>query len=216
MSSIARLETLAKTLHTVYQDVGLTVERNLSAVNAAVQQIGVVYQPKHWAEKVLTSFILKKDDPFFEDIKSNTGAWLSKTNLKHPHYFYHEKTNDHINEFGLCAIRNREANKDVSLYVSICEFKLFEAQADPDVFNYIVQLYGVRYVRPQDLSLQIRVKILDVLDDFCDEYSEYVEKEKEDLLAGTALKTYFHKPSSTEYTITTEGLTVSLPSNNTK
>ena len=89
-------------------------------------------------------------------------------------------------EYALCAARGPD--REYGLYVSVCDYREYQEDYEDQDGNDRVRPaieFETHLVRPDDLPLPLRVRILDVLDRFVKVYESHVQKDRKSLLNGS-------------------------------
>jgi len=171
--AVSRLSHLADDLEAAYPKVGDRIAEKVAAVDAAISKIGVTLRYRHYAED--------KREALAE---GGTSAYSG------PFVLAHESTADGQVEFMLCAARGRD--RKCGLYVSACTYtehdEEFEDRDGVMRSEPAVQIVSVDLLRPAEVPLPVRVKILGVLDKFVEAYEKHVREDRKSLLKGSTGK----------------------------
>lgn len=167
---LSHLQNLADEIVEAYQDAGERVSAATSPVEEAVRKIGVPYQCDHYAENAQA---LIEQDISLEEATA------------HRHCFAEEEENEGEVEYALCVAR--DSKRKCGLHVSICKHsrKDERVSSGPNKGRTrpVITVLEKRLVRPEEVALPIRVKILDVLDDFIESYVEFVRDSRSSILS---------------------------------
>ncbi len=169
---VSRLQAVAEKLENVYPAAGDALAKAVAPIDEAIRKIGLTYCPDHYAEQCCE--------------RRRRGLTDSGADA-HPFCFHEEATGAEQVEYGLCAARGSDDNP--GLYVSACTWgRETEEGEDADGSPYtenLVVVSDVTITRVSDVRLPIRVKILDVLDEFVDCYLAHVKEDRANLLNGS-------------------------------
>jgi len=160
--ALGRLRKLVEDLNRGYAKAAAAVTEKLRPLEEIVQQIDETWLPVHTPDRLLAN---PKD-----------GAH------RPPACFAHETfaSGDEA-EYVLCVARNEDRN--CGLYASVCMYRLGQA-AGSGGDKAVVR--GTRLLPLASLPVPLRVRALDVLDEFAAEYEKHVRKVREGLLARLA------------------------------
>lgn len=156
---ITQLQELADRLETAHKEAGDRVAEKVQPIDDAIQRIGIAYHFGHYAEQLM-----------------NQPAGDARL---HRHCFAVEvERNGADTEYALCAAR--DLHRTVRLFVSVCRSKKVPQTEEEQEALVVVE--EKKMLRPNELALPIRVKMLDELDAFVEAYIEHVEQDREFLL----------------------------------
>lgn len=168
--AVLRLQGLADDLSQVYPKAGEMVAQAIAPVDEAIKRIGVTLNYQHYAE-------LLTDD---------RSPLLAR---QHPFTFATDQmANGEQAEWALCAARDRDGT--CGLRVSVCKY--FECQKQVEIEGGDVEMqpeciFGTDIIRPDEVPLPIRVRILNVLEAFVACYEGQVREERKNLLNGSVI-----------------------------
>ncbi len=162
---LSRLQHLADELETAHAEAGEQVGRRIAAVDEAIRRIGVPL-PAYWHRaEWLQHFAESGDD---------AGDLPDGTPTEHPFAFAWDAAPDGDQvEYALCAVRG--SDRKCGLHVSVCTHS-GEGQS--------TQVQSLEVVGPNQLPLPTRIKVLDVLDAFVQDYEAYVRHDRRGILGG--------------------------------
>jgi hypothetical protein len=162
---LSRLQQLADELETAHTAAGEQVGRRIAVVDEAIRRIGVPL-PAYWHRaEWLQHFAESGDD---------AGDLPDGTPTEHPFAFAWDAAPDGDQvEYALCAVRG--SDRKCGLHVSVCTHS-GEGQG--------TQVESLEVVKPNQLPLPIRIRALDVLDAFVQEYEAYVRHDRRAILGG--------------------------------
>ncbi len=166
--AVSRLTNLAADLERVYPEAGDRVAQAIKSVDKAIRQIGVSFREPHYAET------------FSEDTGVRPEGYIAEE----------EEGNGWCVEYALCAVRvelprqglTLETKRICKLQVSACRYRIDDQRG-----RLRCHMEEISTIRPQDLALPLRVKILDAIDKFAAVYEAYVRKNRANLLNGSIM-----------------------------
>ena len=159
-AAVTRLQRLADDLRMAYPRVEKRVGEALKEVNAVIAEIGETWKPIHYAENLIKGGAARRP----------------------PGCFGHDTfVNGDEADYALFAGRGGGGN--CGLYVSICKYHISQpkrASGSPEITVKNKLLVSV-----EDLPVPLRVRILDVLEDFAEAYEEHVRDVRKGLLTDS-------------------------------
>jgi len=165
LNAALALQKLAADLKDTYSKVGKHIGDTLSPVAAAVAEIDEPWRPPHYAEALQNS--------------AAAGAFRPSTCFAHERF-----ANGDEADYVLCVAR--DADRGCGLKVSVCKYRLTapkDGSGGTDAKTPKVAIKDMPLAAPEDLPIPLRVKALDVLDEFVEAYEEHVRATMQGLLA---------------------------------
>jgi len=156
-----RLQNLSGQLKRAYQRAGDHIADLLTPIEEAVAEIDEPWLPKHFAEA------LKSDDP--RKAHRPRSCFASET-------FANGDRADYV----LCV--GRKHNRRCGLHVSYCQYAVKPAKDPGSRSQSEVSIRESFVVLPDKLPVPMRLKILDILDAFSEEYEDHVREARGDIL----------------------------------
>ena len=156
-----RLQSLGSSLKRAYQNAGDHIADALLPIQEAVAEIDEPWLPKHFAEA------LKTDGP--DKAKRPRSCFSTETFAN----------GDHA-DYVLCVGRKRD--RQCGLHVSYCQYAIKPAENAAGAKGSDVVIRESFVVFPDKLPVPMRLKILDVLDAFAEEYESHVRKVRSDIM----------------------------------
>jgi len=156
-----RLQSLGSSLKRAYQNAGDHIADALSPIEEAVGEIDEPWLPEHFAEALKTEGPDKAHRP--------RSCFSTET-------FANGDKADYV----LCVGRKRD--RRCGLHVSYCQYAVKPAENPTGAKRSDVVIRESFVVFPDKLPVPMRLKILDVLDAFAEEYEAHVRKVRGDIL----------------------------------
>ena len=176
---LEQLQKLATDFEAAYRRADAAMLQ-IREVDAAIQKIGVVFRPPHWAELALRQSTIQRNTaeyPFVFYGIQERGAHEVARNVDYIRF----------TEYMLCCDRpesNRltAAQRRVRLFASACVYSA--CVSAEDMRKITVSEAAVSTVEIENLPVTARIRIIDVLDTFITAYTEHVLKHRGELLEG--------------------------------
>ena len=162
-----RLRKLAIDLKKAYSKAGRHIASTLTPFEVAVADIGETWKPAHYAE-----------------MARNRGVPAA---VRPVTCFAHETfVNGDEADYVLCV--GRKPDMKCSLFVSICKYRIGQGQGDGtgEDKEGEVTIRAATLVPVVSLPVPLRMKVIDVLDDFAAEYDEHVRHVRDEILVHWA------------------------------
>lgn len=156
---ILRLKRLADELKKAYPKIENRLAKTFDLLDSAIEEIGETWKPAHYAERLLAR-------------KANAP--------RRPRSCFAHDTFVNGDEADYVLFVGRGSNGKCGLYVSICKYRIEGPKKGAK--SPQVTIKNELLVSADDLPVMLRVKILDVLDDFAEAYEERVREVRKGLL----------------------------------
>ncbi len=163
--ALSRLKKLAVDLSDGYAKAANSLAKTLQPLEQAIQQVDETWRPVHYAESLL----------------SQNGEQARRP----PACFAHESfVSGNEAEYVLCVERNPD--RKCALYASVCQYALArpDETGKPRQGADKVTISHRGLASLDSLPVPLRVRILDILDEFTQGYESHVRKLRAGLLAG--------------------------------
>lgn len=155
-----RLRKLAVDLKKAYGKATKHITSELKPIEVVVEEIGEPWRPKHFAEMALE--------------KGEKGFARPATCFARD-----TSVNGTEVEYLLCVARNPDMK--CGLFVSVCKFQTKQAEGEAKSPEIVIN--NMALVQPTALPVPIRMKILDILEDFAAAYEEHVRGIRDAILS---------------------------------
>ncbi len=165
---VSRLTKLAADLNEAYTKAARYVANRLMPLESAIQQVDETWLPDHYAEG------LQNQEP--NAVRHRPACFARETFV----------SGDEAN-YALCVARDRD--RKCALYVSVCKYHVVHRQKDEGDENGAnapaeITIKNQGLVPLSSLPVPLRVKVLDVVDEFAQAYEEHVREARKTLLQG--------------------------------
>jgi hypothetical protein len=156
-----KLRRLAVDLKKAYGRATRHISAELKPIEVAVEEIGEPWRPKHYPEMV------KEKGP--RGVSRPLTCFARDTSV-----------NGTEVEYLLCVARNPEMK--CGLFVSVCKYQTKQAESEENKAETELVIKNTALVPTSVLPVPIRMKILDILEDFAAAYDEHVRNVRDTIL----------------------------------
>ncbi|MHC5034168.1 MAG: hypothetical protein ACYTFZ_03945 [Planctomycetota bacterium] len=178
--AVSRLQSLADELERAHAAAGDIVGKKVAAIDEAVRRIGVP-SPAYWHRAEWVQHCQESGE--------NPDQTPEGAPMQHPFVFAWDTNSDGSSvEYALCAARGRD--RKCGLHVSACTYRTVvdPSAEEGEEAEERTEVEDVTLVKPDELPLPIRARILDVIERFAEDYEAHVRADRKGLLDGSALR----------------------------